>query len=92
MNGTFTEPQRRVYQWVLDAQLAAIDEARAGRPYAAMHEAAVRVLTTGLVDLGLLEGDVDELIEKSIPQVLHARDRTLARTRCPRRRRLLRRW
>src|SRR5690606_38428034 len=46
------------------AQRAAIDEARPGRPYKAMHDAAVRVLTEGMVDLGLLEGEVDDLIER----------------------------
>jgi Xaa-Pro aminopeptidase len=64
VNGTFTEAQRTVYQWVLDAQLAAIDAARPGRPYADMHAAALRVLTEGLVAMGFLEGDIDELIEK----------------------------
>ena len=64
VNGTFSEPQRRVYQWVLDAQLAAIDEARPGRPYKAMHDAAVRILTEGMLDLGLLEGEIDTLIEE----------------------------
>lgn len=63
VNGTFTRPQRRVYEIVLAAQLAAIDCARAGRPYADMHETATRILTEGMVELGLLEGDVDELIE-----------------------------
>lgn len=63
VNGRFTEPQRRVYGWVLKAQLAAIDEARAGRPYKAMHDAAVRVLVEGMIDLGLFEGDVDAIIK-----------------------------
>jgi Xaa-Pro aminopeptidase len=64
VNGTFSEAQRRVYDWVLRAQEAAIAEARAGRPYRAMHDAAVRVLTEAMVELGLLEGDIDELIEE----------------------------
>ena len=38
---------------------------RPGRSFNAYHEAAVRVLTEGLVDIGLLEGSVDELIEKN---------------------------
>jgi Xaa-Pro aminopeptidase len=60
VNGRFTEPQRRVYQVVLDAQLAAIAAARPGAPYEAMHDAARRVLTEGLVNLGLLPRGVDE--------------------------------
>jgi Xaa-Pro aminopeptidase len=64
ISGRFTEPQRRVYEHVLAAQEAGIAEARAGRPFRAMHEATVRRLTGAMVDLGLLKGDVDELIEK----------------------------
>jgi Xaa-Pro aminopeptidase len=60
VNGHFTPPQRRVYQIVLDAQLAAIAAARPGQPYEAIHEAARRVLTEGLVSLGLLPRGVDE--------------------------------
>jgi Xaa-Pro aminopeptidase len=64
VNGRFTAPQRDVYAIVLEAQLAAIDAARAGRPYKGMHDAAVRVLTAGMVDLGLLDGEVDGLIAR----------------------------
>ncbi len=64
VSGRFTAPQRRLYEIVLAAELAAIDQARAGRPYKAMHDTAVRVLTEGMVDVGLLEGDVDELISE----------------------------
>ena len=62
VSGRFSGPQRDVYQLVLEAQLAAIDCARVGRPWRQMHDTAVRILTQGMVDLGLLEGDVDELI------------------------------
>ncbi len=62
-NGRFTEAQKKVYQVVLDAQHAAIDACRAGRTFMDVHDAAVRVLTEGMVDLGLLQGDIDELIE-----------------------------
>jgi Xaa-Pro aminopeptidase len=62
VSGRFSAPQRRLYEIVLAAELAAIDQARAGRPYRAMHDAAVRVLTMGMVETGLLEGYVDELI------------------------------
>lgn len=62
VNGRFTAAQRQVYQHVLDAQLLAIDAARAGRPYRDMHDAAVRRLTEGLVELGLLRGSIDTLV------------------------------
>ena len=62
-NGKFTEPQRKLYQLVLDAQYAAIAVTKAGNHWNQPHEAAVKVLTEGLVKYGLLKGDVDELIE-----------------------------
>ena len=65
VNGRFSPAQRRVYDWVLKAQLAAIAEARAGTPYENMHDVATRILVEGMIDLGLLEGDIDELIAES---------------------------
>lgn len=63
-NGKFSPEQKALYQLVLDAQLAAIDAVKPGNHFNHPHEAAVKVLTTGLVDLGLLNGEVDALIEK----------------------------
>ncbi len=60
VNGRFTPPQRRIYEVVLRAQLAAIAAARPGRRYEAMHEAARRTLVEGLVDLGLLPRGVED--------------------------------
>ena len=60
VNGRFTAAQRRIYEVVLRSQLAAIDAARAGYRYEAMHEAARRVLAGGLVDLGLLPRGVED--------------------------------
>lgn len=62
VSGTFSSAQHDVYALVLEAQLAAIACARPGRPFRDMHDAAVAVLTRGMVELGLLDGDVDELI------------------------------
>lgn len=62
VGGRFSAPQRELYDIVLAAQLAAIDVARAGRPYKDMHDAAVRVLAEGMVRVGLCEGEVDEVI------------------------------
>ncbi|HEY9231434.1 MAG TPA: aminopeptidase P N-terminal domain-containing protein [Blastocatellia bacterium] len=62
-SGTFSEAQAEIYQVVLDAQLEAIKAVRPGATFIAPHERAVRVLTEGMVRLGLLEGDVDQLIE-----------------------------
>jgi len=48
---------------VLDAQLAAIEQVKPGNHFNQPHEVALQVITQGLVDLGLLKGDVSELIE-----------------------------
>jgi Xaa-Pro aminopeptidase len=59
-NGRFSGPQREIYDLVLRAQLAAIEAAAPGRPYEAVHHAARRVLTEGLVALGVLPRGVDD--------------------------------
>lgn len=63
VNGHFSGEQRAIYELVLAAQKAAIDQVRPGRRFNDPHDAAVRVLTEGLVALGLLEGEVNELID-----------------------------
>ena len=63
VNGRFTSEQRAVYQVVLDAHEAAIAEVRAGNPWNQPHEAAVRVVTQGLKDLGLLDGSLANLLK-----------------------------
>ena len=60
VNGRFSPEQRALYDIVLDAQRAGIDEVRAGRPFDAYHEAAVRVITRGLIKLGLLSGPLEK--------------------------------
>jgi len=62
VNGRFTPAQSALYQVVLDAQLAAISQVRAGNHWNDPHEAAVRVLTRGLVKLGILKGRTATLI------------------------------
>lgn len=64
ISGRFNEAQRLLYQLVLDAQLAAIDRVRPGNGWNDPHEAAIKVLTRGLVDLGLLKGRVSTLIKQ----------------------------
>jgi Xaa-Pro aminopeptidase len=63
VNGRFSAEQRAVYEVVLAAQLAAIDVARTGNHWNRPHEVAVRTLVEGLVELGLLRGNVDDLLE-----------------------------
>jgi Xaa-Pro aminopeptidase len=63
VNGRFNGAQADVYRLVLAAQNAAIDTIRPGAGFIAPHDAAVRVLAQGMIDLGLLAGSVDAAIE-----------------------------
>ncbi len=65
-NGKFTAPQRTLYELVLAAQEAAVEATHAGARFVEPHEATVKVLSQGLLDLGLLDkhkvGTVDDVI------------------------------
>ena len=64
VNGKFSTEQKALYQVVLDAQVAAIDAVRVENSYKEPHNVAVRILVQGLLDLGIMQGDLDEIIEK----------------------------
>jgi Xaa-Pro aminopeptidase len=64
VDGRFSAAQRELYEVVLEAQLAAIARVRPGNHWNDPHDAAVRVLTRGLVRLGLLKGRVPTLIRE----------------------------
>ena len=64
VNGRFSPEQRALYELVLAAQRAAIDKIRPGNRFNEFHDAALRVLTEGLVELGLLSGAPAKLIEE----------------------------
>ncbi len=64
VNGSFTPEQKVLYELVLEAQVQSIEQVQPGTPINAYHDSAVRVLTEGLVALGLLVGDVETLIEE----------------------------
>lgn len=61
VSGTFSREQQAIYELVLEAQEAGIDKTRKGSTLEAIHGACVDVLTRGLVRLGLLQGDVEQL-------------------------------
>lgn len=63
VNGKFSAEQKALYEVVLASQYAAIDAVRIGNSYREPHEVAVKILTEGLLDLGLLKGELSELIE-----------------------------
>lgn len=67
VSGQFSEPQKQLYQLVLDAQLAAIAAVKPGNTWDDPHQAALRVLVAGMVELGILEGEVDELVKDPEP-------------------------
>ena len=57
VSGRFTEPQRRIYEIVLEAQEAGIDKVRKAETIHSVHSAVVHLLAERLVELGLLQGD-----------------------------------
>lgn len=63
VNGKFSPEQKALYDVVLKAQLAAIDAVRIGNSYKEPHRIAVRILVQGLLDLGLMQGDIEQIIE-----------------------------
>ena len=68
VNGRFSRAQRKLYQVVLNAQYAAIEQAKPGNHWNQPHEAAVKVITEGLVELGLLKGRISTLIKNGAYQ------------------------
>ena len=56
-NGRFTGPQRALYELVLASQKAAVDATKSGARFTDPHEASVKVLAQGMLDLGLLNRD-----------------------------------
>ena len=63
VSGEYTEPQLELYNLVLQAQYAAIDATQPGNHWNDPHDAAVKVLTRGLVKLGILKGRPAQLIK-----------------------------
>ena len=63
VNGRYNKEQRALYSIVLEGQLAAIEQVKPGNHWNDPHEAAVEVVTRGLVDVGLLTGKVNKLIK-----------------------------
>ena len=68
-DGTFTEPQKELYQIVLDAQMAAINECVPGNPYTAPHEAARKVLAEGLIKIGVITQTLKEALDSKSGQL-----------------------
>lgn len=73
VNGSFTKAQKTVYNIVLEAQLAAIDATCPGNHWNDPHEAAVKILTRGLREIGVLKGKLSQLIKEEAykPYYMH---------------------
>lgn len=63
VNGRFSKPQRAIYDVVLAAQKAAIAEVRPGQHWERPHQAAVRTISAGMIKLGLLKGELEQVIK-----------------------------
>ena len=66
VNGKYSKEQRALYDIVLAAQAAAIEQVKPGNHWNDPHEAAIKVITQGLIDVGILEGELDTNIEEEI--------------------------
>ena len=64
VNGKFSPEQKALYNIVLDSQIAAIDAVRIGNSYKEPHNVAVKILVQGLLDLGIMKGDLQDIIAK----------------------------
>lgn len=73
VGGKFSAEQKILYELVLSAQKQAIAQVKPGNPYNLIHDTALRVLVEGMVELGILQGEVDKLIEeeKYKPYYMH---------------------
>jgi Xaa-Pro dipeptidase len=66
VNGKFTEKQAQIYNIVLKASRAVFSKCAPGVDWLDMHKLAERVTLEGLVELGILEGDVQEMLDKRL--------------------------
>lgn len=62
-NGKFSDPQKEIYQVVLNAQKAVIEASKPGVTFKELHDMDLRLLIEGMIEIGLLNGTVDEVIE-----------------------------
>jgi Xaa-Pro aminopeptidase len=64
INGRFSKPQREIYDLVLKAQMACVEMVRPGTTHEQLKQHSIKVLTEGMVELGLLQGKSEELIKE----------------------------
>lgn len=71
VSGKFSPEQQAIYELVLKSQLACIEAIHPGAPWISIHDLSVKILTQGLIDLGLLKGDLEGLIESGAYKVFY---------------------
>lgn len=64
INGRYTKAQREIYDLVLKAQMSCVEMVRPGVTHDQLKQHSIEVLTEGMVELGLLKGDAEELIKE----------------------------
>ena len=65
VNGKFSKEQREIYEIVLEASKKSIETVISGSNPLKAHETSVKIISQGLLDLGLLDGDLNEIIESN---------------------------
>lgn len=73
VSGKFTELQKKIYNIVLKAETEAIKSCTVGNTYKKVHELVLEILTKGLIELGILEGELSKLLEDKafMPYYMH---------------------
>ena len=66
VSGRYSPAQRDLYEVVLEANRAALAEVRPGAPWSAMHDAATRAITEGLLRLGILKGTLRQCLKEQL--------------------------
>ena len=64
VSGKFTPPQRAIYELTLESQRKAIADVKPGAGFDDVHRTATRTLVQGLIDLGIMSGSVDGIMEQ----------------------------
>jgi Xaa-Pro aminopeptidase len=67
-NGKFSEAQKAIYGVVLKAQKAVIEASKPGVTFKELHKMDLRLLVEGMIEIGLLDGTADEVIENKTYQ------------------------
>jgi len=67
-NGKFSDAQKAIYEVVLKSQTAVVEASKPGVTFQELHDLDLRMLVEGMIDIGLLEGSADEIIQNGTYQ------------------------